>query len=77
MDYYFYLEFSIASLTLILLGLGIKKYLRKTGIDNPRILGIGVFWLKFHANAFLLIGTFLFILILVALYFELQYLDYF
>lgn len=43
----------------ILAGIGIKIYLKKAGInDLKRILGVGIFWLKFIANTLIILGSF-------------------
>jgi hypothetical protein len=55
------------------LGIGIKKYLKKSGIaDSRRILGLGVFWLKFSGNALLIIGTFFLLTVGVTFYYFLK-----
>ena len=62
----FLLKYFSISFLLILLGIGIKIYLKRTGIgDLRRILGTGVFWLKLAANAFLMVGIFCVIVLII------------
>jgi len=69
----FFLNFTLISVGMIGLRIGIKIYLKRTGIgDLKRILGLGVFWLKFAGNALLLIGVFCLLAVLVTFYFYLQ-----
>lgn len=74
----YFITFPLISAMLIIVGIGIKIYLKKTGLnDLRRVLGIGVFWIKFFANALIVIGSFCLITFFVAVYFHLQYLGYF
>jgi hypothetical protein len=69
----FFIKYTIIALGMIGLGIGIKKYLKKSGIaDSRRILGLGVFWLKFSGNALLIIGTFCLLTVGVTFYYFLK-----
>ncbi|GCC53498.1 hypothetical protein SanaruYs_37430 [Chryseotalea sanaruensis] len=69
----FYIKPLILTFVLIITGIGIKLYIQRSGIDNPKILGLNVFWLKFYSNAFLLIGIVLSIIIAITFYYQLKY----
>lgn len=66
----FYIKSLSATLLLFVIGFGIRTYLKKSGIDSPKILGIGVFWLKFFANFLLVMGTILLITIGMVIYYS-------
>lgn len=73
MEYAFFIKNILLSLGMIGLGIGIKRYLKKTGIgDARRVLGLGVFWLKFAGNALLIIGGFCLLTICITFYFYLE-----
>lgn len=72
----FYIKTLTATLLLIGTGFGIRTYLKKTGIDSPKFLVVGVFWLNFYANAAILIGAALLLIIAITFYFQLQYEGY-
>lgn len=75
-DHYFFI-FPLISLLIIGVGVVIKIYLKKTGlIYLRRVLGVGVFWIKFVANALIVIGIFCLLTVGVAFYFYLEYEGY-
>lgn len=47
----------LISFFMILLGLAIRRYLKSAELDNlNKVLGLGVYFLKFYANALLIFG---------------------
>ena len=76
-DHYFII-FPLLSVLMIGAGVLIKRYLKKTGLSDLRkVLGVGVFWVKFLGNALIVIGIFCLITVGVAFYFYLEYEGYF
>ena len=66
-------KYLIVGIALTVTGLLINIYLKKTGLNDLRkILGIGIFWLKFWGYAFLIGGVIITILMLLSYYFYLQ-----
>lgn len=66
-------EYLIYSVLMILLGIGIHKYLKWAKVNDLKlILGINVFWLKFIANTLIILGIVSFIFLLIAVYFDLS-----
>lgn len=69
----FFIKYALISLGMIGLGIGKKRYLKKSGIgDSRRILGLGVFWLKFAGNALVITGTFCLLTVCVTFYYYLK-----
>jgi hypothetical protein len=76
-DITFFVKYSLISSLLIVLGVAIKLYLKKAGLVNlNRVLGVGVFWLKFVANALIVIGSFCVIVLVITFYYFLKYEGY-
>jgi hypothetical protein len=74
---HYFVIFPLISMLMIGGGVLIKNYLKKTGLnDLRRVLGVGVFWIKFLANALIVIGFFCLITVGVAFYFYLEYEGY-
>ncbi len=73
----FFIEYFAILVLFIALGIAIKVYFKKTGLGNSkRVLSMSVFWLKFMANSLLIIGSFLFLVLLTTLYYHLKYEGY-
>ena len=69
----FFVEYFVFSFLFVGIGILIKVYFKKTGLGNSdRVLSMSVFWLKFIANSLIIIGAFLFVVLVVTLYFYLM-----
>jgi hypothetical protein len=77
MEDHYFIIFPLISVLMIGVGVAIKIYLKKTVLsDLRRVLGVGVFWIKFVANALIVIGSFCLLTVCVAFYFYLEYEGY-
>lgn len=77
MEDHYFIVFPLVSFLMIGVGIAMKVYLKKTGLsDLRRVLGLGVFWVKFAANALIVIGIFCLLTVCVAFYFYLEYEGY-
>lgn len=64
-EFYFIKNFSL-TISVIVVGIAIKIYLKRVGInDLNKILGVGIFWLKFLANTLIILGIFGLITLLI------------
>ena len=69
----FLIKYFLESTLLIVLGLMIKLYLKKTKIgDWKRVLSVGVFWLNVTGNVLIIIGAFCLLVLLITFYFYLK-----
>ncbi|PIQ49331.1 MAG: hypothetical protein COW03_05515 [Cytophagales bacterium CG12_big_fil_rev_8_21_14_0_65_40_12] len=67
------IEYGFYSLLIVLLGFGIRKYLKWAKLNNQGlILGINVFWLKLTSNVFIIFGLIAFIAFLFTMYYDMS-----
>jgi hypothetical protein len=73
-DYDFFYNYLPASILMILVGFGIKVYLRKIGKNTDRY-SFSVFGLKYISNAFIIFGSIALFFALIAAFLVLRYED--
>ena len=77
MEIEFYSIYGPASLLMIIVGIGIRKYLKRTKMnDHRRVLSASAYWLNLSSIFIIFLGIIAMISVLTAFYFDLKLNDY-